>query len=170
MTSPSQQAPTARSHPPHRDTPIRNRLQAALTDAQGAKDAGQACVLRMALCAINDRDRDAQHHATRQCSSDEEAGIVARLIADRQNAALQHEENGRLDLAERERADAELLRACLPKKLTGEGLRAAAHDVLIQLDAHRLKDLGKCLTTLSQRFPGQVDPVEASQVMRGLLR
>ena len=57
----------------------------------------------------------------------------------------------------------------MPKPLTDEALEAAVEAVVSELEASRLKDVGRCMTALRERFPGQIESGPAGKAVRAAL-
>ena len=152
------------------DIRLRDRLKQALETAETTSDAERLGALRLAMCAL--RDRDAAARAEDRCSGCEETEIsdmLRTLVAQREESAEEHESDGRYEDARREREEARVLKGFLPSPLSEDALEAAARSVAEDLHATGLKDIGKCVSALKQRYPGQVTPSAAKAAMRDIL-
>ena len=149
---------------------LRERLKAALATAEAEENCERVGALRLAMCAL--RDRDATARAEDRCSGCEETEIsdmLRTLVHQREESAEEHESDGRFDDARREREEADVLKSFLPKPLSEDALEAAAKIVVEDLDAKGLKDIGKCTSALKARYPGQVTPAAAKAAVREIL-
>jgi len=79
------------------------------------------------------------------------------------------EEAGRLDLAEQERQEIDVIREFLPRQLDIDEIRHACNQVVTEMGASGLKDMGKCMGELKQRYAGQMDFGKASGIVKELL-
>lgn len=151
---------------------IRDQLCRALADVENtAPNSVQAQTLRLVLCAVTDRDVTARSKGA--CSGCEETDIRALLetmVAQREISAREYDEAGRVVDAERERDEIDVIEVFLPKPLSGEALEAAVTSVVTELDAKKLKDVGRCMSALRQRFPGRIEGGTAGKVVREALR
>ena len=149
---------------------LRSALKNALNKAESEGSSVRAATLRLTLCAV--RDRDIRAHQKDECKGCNEAEIV-RIIRDmidqRKLAIKEYEANGNLTLAEQEREELDVLMEFLPASLTPTELDRAAEQVVTDLEARCLKDLGRCVTELKARFPDRVESSNAKAAIRKLL-
>jgi len=72
----------------------------------------------------------------------------------------------RPDLAEREQKEIEVIERFLPRQLTGEELEAAVKETIAEIGAESLKDIGRTMGALKERYAGQMDFAKASAVVK----
>jgi uncharacterized protein YqeY len=150
---------------------LRDQISTDLKDAMRAKDAVRLSTLRLIQAAVKDRDIAARA-ADRcdGCGHAEIQAILQKLVKQREESADTYESAGRLDLAERERQEAEIVREYLPEPMDdGEIAKAALH-VVDELDASGLKDMGRCMGALKERYSGRMDFSVAGQEVKTLLQ
>ncbi len=149
---------------------IRDRILSDLKTAMKNKDVVRLSTLRLVSTAIKDRDIAARAEDRCQgCDSDEILAILQKLAKQRDESAEMYENAGRLDLAEKERAEAEIVREYLPKPMEAEEIEEAARDVVEELGATGLKDMGKCMGALKERYTGRMDFSQAGAKIKSLL-
>jgi uncharacterized protein len=149
---------------------IRQRLAAALEQAQTDGQDVKASVLRLVHCAI--RDRDATARAEDRCLGCEEtviADLLRMMVGQRVQAAQALENEGRIPEAEREREEMDVLLSFLPAPMSEADLKQAAAEIVGELDARSLKDIGRCVSELKSRYPEQIDPARANSAVKSLL-
>lgn len=156
---------------PDMDSKLRDQLAAALERADREDhDSVEAQTLRLILCAVGDRDMTARQRG--ECSGCPEAAmrdLLEMMAAQREVSISEYEAAGQVAEAERERAELDVIRAFLPRKLEGEALDAAVQEVVTDLEASRLKDLGRCMQALKQRYPGRIETGSAGKAVRQAL-
>lgn len=134
------------------------------------KDALRVSTLRLVSAAMKDRDIAAR--AEDRCTGCEESEILAilqKLAKQRDESAETYEKAGRLDLAEREREEAEIVREYLPQPMEEAEIEKAAQSVVEELNASSLKDMGRCMGTLKERYTGRMDFSKAGATIKTLL-
>ncbi|MEL6724629.1 MAG: GatB/YqeY domain-containing protein [Pseudomonadota bacterium] len=150
---------------------LRNRINLALSKAESDDTNGvEAQTLRLIKCAMDDRDVIARSRG--ECSGCDNEAIVDLLetmAAQRVQSIKQFDDNGRIVDAEREREELEIIAAFLPKPLAGEALESAAAAVVNELQASKLKDVGRCMSALREKFPGQIECGPASKAVRAAI-
>jgi uncharacterized protein YqeY len=149
---------------------MRSELNRALKDAMKNKDQRALCTIRLILAAIKEKDIAARAEDRCEGASDEEIlAILAKMIKQRQESSQIYEEAGRLDLAEQERAEMEIVQSFLPPQLSCDEVESACCAVVADMNASGLKDMGRCMGELKSRYAGQMDFKLASGVVRKLL-
>ncbi|MEQ8435230.1 MAG: GatB/YqeY domain-containing protein [Oceanicaulis sp.] len=150
---------------------LRDRIQADLKDAMRNKDQLRLATLRLIQAAVKDRDIAARaEDRCDGCGQGEIMALLQKLVKQREESADTYEQAGRLDLAERERAEAEIVREYLPKPMDDKAIADAARDVVDELDAAGLKDMGKCMGALKERYTGRMDFSQAGKEVKSLLQ
>lgn len=149
---------------------MREKINAALNEAVGNDNRGSACMLRLIQTAIHDRDV-ANRAAGKDPISDSEIGdMLTKMIDQRVASSAEYESSGRLAEAEEERREIEIVRDLLPRQLDDQDTRRACAQVIAEVDAGGLRDVGKCMSALKEKFPGQMDFGRASGIVKGMLR
>lgn len=149
---------------------MRERFTETLKDAIRAKDTRRMSTLRLIQAAIKDRDI-ANRGAGKDPVSDEDIlQILTKMIKQREESAAIYEENARLELAQQERDEIAIIRQFLPQQLPEEKVRELCASVISETGAQGLRDMGKCMNVLKQRYPGQMDFSKACGMVKGLLQ
>ena len=91
------------------------------------------------------------------------------MVKQRAESIRLYEEGGRLELAEQEREEVEVIRRFMPKPIEGDELDNAVKDVIREIGARDMKDMGKTMALLKQRYPGRMDFSKASGMVRQAL-
>ena len=123
--------------------------------------------LRLITAAVKDRDIAAR--ANDQCcgvSDDDVLAILTKMVKQREESASTYEEAGRIELAEQERREIDIIRAYLPKQMDEAEIVSAVDEVIDDIDAEGLKDMGKCMGALKQRYQGAMDFSAANKIVK----
>jgi uncharacterized protein YqeY len=149
---------------------LRERFTAALKEAMLKQDKRRTATLRLVQAAIKDRDIAARTVGKDAVSDDEIVELLGKMIKQRLESVRQYEEGKRLDLAEQEREEIEIIKEFQPQQLDDAELRAAVAEVVKATGAIGIKDMGKCMAELRARYAGRMDFGKASQVVKELLQ
>ncbi len=149
---------------------MREQIETALNDAVRGDDRSRACMLRLIQTTINDRDAANRTVGKDPISEDEITEMLVKMIKQREVSSADYEACGRLAQAEEERAEIAIVRALLPRQLDENDTRRACAQVIAEVDAEGLRDVGKCMSALKQKFAGQMDFGRASGIVKGMLR
>ncbi len=102
-------------------------------------------------------------------SEAEELKIVQKLVKQRQDSASIYSEQGRMDLAEPELAQAKVLEQFLPKQMSEAELTSAIQTIINSSGASSIKDMGKVMGIASKDLAGKADGKSISEVVKKLL-
>ena len=153
-------------------TTLRDRLSAALKRARTEGEDDRLCILRLISAAISDLEiarRNSEEGAPAPITDDEVRGILAKMIHQREDSVRAYEEAGRLEMAERERAEAEVIAAFLPRPLSEAEAAAAVRAAIADTRARSLRDLGKVMGLLQERHGGRIDMTRVGPEVRAQL-
>lgn len=95
--------------------------------------------------------------------------IINKMIKQRKIAAQTYEEANRVDLAEKELQEAQLLSHYLPSQLSEEQLNAKVEEIIKGVDAKSLRDMSKVMKVIKQNLSGKCDMQMASSIVKSKL-
>lgn len=149
---------------------MREQIAQALKSSQKAQDKRSTSTLRLINAAIQDRDI-ANRGAGKDPVSDEEImQILAKMVKQREESAKAFEEGNRLELAAQERDEIAIIRGFMPKQLGEDDVKQACQQVIHEVGADGLRDMGRCMNALKEKYAGQMDFSKASGVVKGMLQ
>ena len=149
---------------------MRTRVGDALKTAMKAKDAGRLSTLRLINAAIKDRDIALRGEGSELGVNDQDVlGILGKMVKQRHDSARAYEEGGRLELAERERAEVAVIEEFLPKQLNEAETEAAITAAIAAAGAESLRDMGKVMAELKGKYTGQLDFGKVGALVKGQL-
>ena len=137
---------------------MRERVTTALKQAMKDKATLRLATLRLINAAIKDRDIAERGNGNEDGVGDTEVlAILGKMAKQRQESARQYEEAGRLDLAERELAEIEVIEDFLPRKLNEDEVAKAIDAIISDVGADSIRDMGKIMGILKSRYAGQME-------------
>lgn len=140
------------------ETTLRDRVDTALKQAMRDRDTARLATLRLINAAIKDQEIAARGKAGETQLGDEDVlAILAKMTKQRQESVRAYEEGGRIDLAEREAAEAEVIAEFLPRQLSDDEIDAAIDRAIKETGATSIRDMGKVIGVLKSRHAGQMD-------------
>ena len=146
---------------------LRDKINNALKDAMKAGDKRRVSTLRLVNAAILQRETSAAERLT--LTDAEILDVMGKMIKQRQESLDIYEKAGRTDLAAQEREEIEIISAYLPKQLSNLEAAEAISALIKELEAATLKDMGRTMTALKDRFAGRMDFGKASALVKKLL-
>jgi uncharacterized protein YqeY len=149
---------------------VREKLTDAMKEAMKAKDAKRLATIRMMMAALKDKDIAARSETSRDLLGDDEIlSLLAKMIKQREESAAVYLQGGRPELAENEQAEIVVIRTFMPKQMDADDAKAAIAAVVVELGATSVKDMGKVMGKLKERYAGQMDFGKASGQVKDAL-
>ena len=150
---------------------MRSELDANLKEAIKSQEKQRVATLRLINAAIKDRDIAVRSEENTEGVSDAEIILIlSNMVKQRKQSIIQYEEGGRVELAEREREEIKIIQEFLPNQLTDEEIHKEISKII---DAHEqltIKDMGKIMGQLKEKFSGRMDFGKASGIVKALLK
>ncbi|NPA37708.1 MAG: GatB/YqeY domain-containing protein [Chlorobi bacterium] len=95
--------------------------------------------------------------------------IMQKMVKQRLDVAAIYIQQGRPELAEKEEAEAKIISRYLPEPMSAEELEKAVKEVIDEVGATSMKEMGKVMGIASKKLAGKADGKEISAVVRKLL-
>ena len=142
---------------------LRTRLNDALKASMKAKETRTIATVRLILAALKDRDIAARGKGNLE--GIDEDGILAMLqsmIKQRRESIALYEKGERLELARQEAEEITVIEQFLPRQLGEDEMAEAIVAVIEDVEAKSLKDMGRTMAALKERYAGRMDFHKAS--------
>lgn len=137
---------------------LRDQLKDALTGAMKAKDKLAVSTIRLILAAIKDRDIAGRgKNGGDGIGDDEIMEVLVTMVRQRRESSETYRGAGRDELAEQEEGEIEVIERFLPKQLSPEETAVAIDAVIGEIGASSIKDMGRTMAALRERYAGQMD-------------
>jgi uncharacterized protein YqeY len=144
---------------------LKERIGEDMKAAMRAREADRLSAIRMLLAAIKQKEID-----ERVTVDDAQVvSIVDRLIRQRRDSIEQFEKAGRTDLADREKAEIEVLSAYLPQQAGPAEVAAEIDAAIAAAGATGPQQMGKVMAVLKQRLAGRTDLAAVSAQVKARL-
>ncbi len=149
---------------------LREQFTASLKEAMKNKEARATGTLRLIIAAMKDRDIALRGKGNTDGVDEQEILQMLQTMIKQRRESIEHYENGgRLELAEQEREEITIIERFLPAQLDGDDLDAAVKGTIEELGATTIKDMGRTMTALRERYAGQMDFGKASALVKATL-
>ena len=149
---------------------LRAQLTDAMKEAMKAKDAKRLATVRLILAALKDRDIAARSETNKDLVGDDDIlTLLAKMIKQREESATAFDAGNRPELAANERGEIAVIRTFMPAQMDDAAMKAAVAKVIAESGAASIKDMGKVMAALKERFAGQMDFSKASAATKDAL-
>jgi hypothetical protein len=147
---------------------LRETIAAQMKEAMKSGEKTRVGALRLIMSALKDREIEARG-AGKIVTRADELALLTKMAKTRQESLDIYKANGRDDLALQESAEIAVINEYLPKQMDEAAIAAAARAAIEQVQASGMRDMGKVVSALKEKYPGQMDFSRASAVVKGLL-
>jgi len=144
---------------------LKERVNEDMKAAMRARDTGRLSAIRLLLAAIKQKEVDERIEA----DDAQVVAVVDRLLKQRKDSIEQFEAAGRQELADRERAEAEVLAAYLPQQASDAEVAAEIETALAATGASGPRDMGRVMAVLKGRLAGRADLTAVSASVKARL-
>ena len=144
---------------------LKEKLNEDLKQAMRDKEI----VKRDSIRAINTMIKQIEVDERRVLDDAEVIKLVQRGIKQREEAISQYSAASRTDLVEKEQSQIDVFMIYLPKQLNDEELEAGMRDVIQEVKAESIKDMGKVMGAASKKFAGVADGKRINEMVKKLL-
>jgi uncharacterized protein len=146
---------------------LREQLAGALKEAMNSRDERAVATIRLILAALKDREIAARGSGRVDVIGDGDIlQMLQAMIQQRRECIALYEQSGRVELAEQEGEEIGIIERFLPPQLSEEEMRAAVEATVAELGAHSLKETGRIMASLKEKYAGRMDFSRASRLVR----
>ncbi len=133
------------------------------------KNTRRTGTLRLVKAAINDRDIALRGKGKDKADDEEILDILTKMVKQREESSRMYRDAGRGELEAQELEEIEIIREFLPQQLSAEEAAAAVKDAISETGAESLRDMGKVMGILKERYRGQLDMGVVGPMVKSLL-
>lgn len=148
---------------------IREDLSNAMKEAMKAKEARRLSTVRLVLAAIKDKDIASRSPTNDHITDDEILQLLTKMVKQREESAKIYAENARPELEAQEREEIAIISSFLPKQLSDDEIKSIVADIVSEIGAASIKDMGRTIAVLKERYAGQMDFAKASGIVKAAL-
>ena len=149
---------------------LRENIKAALIEAMKNKETAKVSTLRLVQAAIKQKDIGARVKGI--MDGIDEAAVLSLLqgmIKQRKESIEMYQKGNRADLVTHEQAEIDVIQTFLPKQMDAAAVKEAITAVIAETGANSIKDMGKVMGSLREKYAGQMDFGVASALIKELL-
>jgi uncharacterized protein YqeY len=141
---------------------LKERLTEDMKNAMRARDKGRLAVLRMTIAAIRQREIDDRI----ELDAAQTLAVVEKMIKQRKESAGLYRQGDRIDLAETEESEVQILSEYLPEQMTEDEIAALINESIEAVGATAMKDMGKVMGQIKAKAQGRADMADISASVR----
>ncbi|HEX4302751.1 MAG TPA: GatB/YqeY domain-containing protein [Rhizomicrobium sp.] len=149
---------------------LREQINDSLKEAMKARDQKRVNTLRLMNAKLKDSDIAARTESSRDLLGDDEIlSMLAKMIKQREDSITAYEAGNRPELAAAEQGEIAVIREFMPRQMSLDEAKVAIAAVIAETGAASVKDMGKVMSALKERYAGQMDFGKAGAVVKQTL-
>ena len=149
---------------------LREKINQQFNVALKSKDKKMVSTLRLILAAIKERDIANRTKEKKDVVQDSEIiKVLRKMKKQRQDSSDLYKKGGRQELLESEEAEIKIIDTYLPKQLNEEETKKVCEEIIKSVGASSIKDMGKIMGSLKQKYSDSIDFSKVNVIVKGLL-
>ena len=149
---------------------LREKINEQFNAALKSKNKTLVSTLRLILAAIKERDIANRTGEKKEAVKDPEIiKVLRKMKKQRQDSVHLYKKGDRQELLEAEEAEIKIIDTFLPKQLNEEETKKICKEVIESLGASSIKDMGKIMGSLKQKYSDSIDFSKVNIIVKGLL-
>ena len=149
---------------------LREKINEQFNAALKSKNKTLISTLRLILAAIKERDIASRTAEKKEAVKDPEIiKVLRKMKKQRQDSVVFYKKGERRELLEAEEAEIKIIDSFLPKQLNEEETKKICKEAIESLGASSIKDMGKIMGSLKQKYSDSIDFSKANIIVKGLL-
>ena len=148
---------------------LRDDINNALKDAMKAGEARRVSTLRLINASLKNADIEARGQGKPALTDEDVLGVLQKMIKQRHESAELYDKGGRPELAAQEREEITIISQYLPRQMTDQEIHDTIGALLKETGASAMKDMGRVMAALKERYAGKLDFGKASAAVKKML-
>ena len=149
---------------------LREKINQQFNASLKNKDKTLISTLRLIMAAIKEKDIANRSGEKKEESKDQEIiKVLQKMKKQRQDSANLYKKGGRQELLEVEETEIKIIDTFLPKQLSEEETKKICKEIIETMGASSIKDMGKIMGSLKQKYSDSIDFSKANIIVKGLL-
>lgn len=162
---------------------LKQKIQGDLKEAMKGKDEIRVSVLRLLLAAILNKEKEKRYKTAKdqpqlsekdleqktKLTEEELNGVVSSEAKKRKESIFEFGKGKRIDLVEKEKQELEILQKYLPEQLSPKEIEKLVKEVINEIGAKDLKDIGRVMAELMPKVKGKTEGGVVSKIVKEFL-
>ena len=150
--------------------PLREKINEQFNNALKSKNKTLVSTFRLILAAIKERDIANRTSGKKEEVKDQEIiKVLQKMKKQIQDSAELYKKAERSELLETEESEIKIIDTFFPKQLSEEETKKICKEIIVSTGASSIKDMGKIMGSLKQKYSDSIDFSKANIIVKGLL-
>ena len=148
---------------------LRDDINSALKEAMKAGDARRVSTLRLVNAALKNADIEARGQGKPPLTDEELLSLLQKMIKQRQESVELYQKGNRADLVAQEQGEIDIIAGYLPTQMSEAEIGTVIAALVKETGATAMKDMGRVMAAIKDRYAGKLDTGKASAAVKKLL-
>ena len=148
---------------------LRDNINDALKTAMKAGDARRVSTLRLVNSALKNADIEARGQGKPPLADEDLLGLLQKMIKQRQESVELYQKGNRADLVAQEQGEIDIISGYQPAQMSEDEIGTVIAALVKETGATAMKDMGRVMAAIKERYAGKLDTGKASAAVKRLL-
>ena len=149
---------------------IFKKINLSLSDALKKKEAARALTLRSIISQKKDKEIELRTGEQKEILDTDIINILNKMLKQRKESIEMYQKGARNDLIEKEKFEISVIEEFLPKQMSDEEIQKSCKDAINESGANNIKDMGKVMKILKDKYLGTMDFAQAGKILKDQLQ
>ncbi len=149
---------------------IFENVNKALSESLKNKQSDRVLTLRAIISAKKDKEIEKRTQKTKEVTDEDMIAILNKMLKQRRESVDMYQKASRKDLVDKENLEIKIIEEFLPKQLSEEEVNKACLEAISNTGASSLKDMGKVMGILKEKYLGKMDFSLAGKILKENLK
>jgi len=142
----------------------------ALSDSLKSKQSERVLTLRAIVSAKKDKEIEKRTQDNKEVTDEDMISILNKMLKQRKESVEMYQKASRQDLVDKENAEIKIIEEFLPQQLNQEEIEKVCLETISNIGASSLKDMGKVMASLKEKYLGKMDFSLAGKILKDKLK
>ena len=142
----------------------------ALSESLKSKQSDRVLTLRAIVSAKKDKEIDKRTQDKKDVTDEDMISILNKMLKQRKESVEMYQKASRQDLVDKENTEIKIIEEFLPQQLSQEEVQKVCNEVISNVGASSLKDMGKVMAVLKEKYLGKMDFSLAGKILEDKLK
>ena len=148
---------------------LKERIDQDLKDAMKSGDRNRINTVRAIRAALLEKEVSMRVGGKAELSEEQELEVVMSLAKKRKDSIQQYKDAGRTDLADTEQEELTVIETYLPAQMSEAEVETAVKEIIAQVGATSMKDMGKVMGAAMKKLKGKADGGKVQSIVKSAL-
>ena len=142
----------------------------ALSESLKSKQSDRVLTLRAIVSAKKDKEIEKRTQDKKEVTDEDMISILNKMLKQRKESVEMYQKARRQDLIDKENTEIKIIEEFLPQQLSQEEVGKVCNDAISNVGASSLKDMGKVMAVLKEKYLGKMDFSLAGKILKDKLK